>query len=535
MHPAALFVISLPTRNKLDRFNGLLRLFIAMSLRLIPLVLASCVATAVPVQAGSRALGGNGKSFSFDWLKQQAKTLSQKSYESPQVNLPDSLQNLTYDQFRDIRFRHEQAVFKKENLPFQLHFFHMGFFYKEPIYVHVVNGGRTQNIDFNTSMFDYGKNDLGNLPSDLGFAGFRVHYKLNTPDYMDELVVFLGASYFRALGKGQLYGLSARGLAIDTALPQGEEFPSFREYWIEKPGPQAKELVIYALLDSKSYTGAYRFVIRPGNATAMEVSATLFARRNVEKLGIAPLTSMYLFGENDHAGFDDFRPEVHDSDGLFVWTGQGEQIWRPLTNPARLRVSAFTVEDPRGFGLLQRDRAFTSYEDLESRYEKRPSLWVEPLSKWGRGSVQVVEIPATEEYHDNIVAFWTPDKVPAPGEPMSLSYRLWWGDGPPNWQSGQHTVATRIAAGTEAGTRRFVIDFMPTADKGDDGIRSAEPIITVSSGQVIRPVAQRNDVTGGWRAFFEFKPADDQPVEMRAYLRNGQKSLTETWSYLWSP
>jgi glucans biosynthesis protein len=503
----------------------------------LTLALAACVAAAAtPAHAGPRAIGVNGKAFTFDWLKSQAKALAASDFEPAQIELPDSLQNLTYDQFRDIRFRPDQSIWKKEGLPFQLQFFHMGFFYKEPIFVHVVSGGKTQNIDFSTAMFDYGHNNLGQLSPDLGFAGFRVHYRLNRPEYFDELTVFLGASYFRALGKGQLYGLSARGLAIDTALPQGEEFPSFREFWIEKPTATSKELVVYALLDSRSYVGAYKFVIRPGNATGMDVTATLYPRREVEKLGIAPLTSMYLFGENDHAGFDDFRPEVHDSDGLFLWTGGGEQIWRPLSNPTRLRVSAFTVDDPRGFGLLQRDRAFSSYEDLESRYEKRPSVWVEPLSKWGKGTVQLVEIPATEEYHDNIVAFWTPDKVAKVGDSMSLSYRLWWGDGPPDWQSGEHTVATRIAAGSEPGSRRFVLDFMPNPTKEATAeAQTAEAVITVSSGQVIRPTAYRNEVTGGWRAFFEFKPANEDPVEMRAYLRNGTTSLTETWSYLWSP
>ena len=484
--------------------------------------------------AEPHAIGGTGKAFSFDWLKAQAKQISGAAFESPKMTLPESLENLTYDQFRDIRYRPDQGLFKAEGLPFHVEFFHMGFFYKEPVFVHTVTGGKTQTVPFDTKMFDYGHNTPGNLPSDLGFAGFRIHYRLNTPEYFDELVVFLGASYFRALGKGQLYGLSARGLAIDTALPSGEEFPLFREFWIEKPGPNATQLTVYALLDSRSYVGAYKFVIKPGNATSMEVNATLYARREVEKLGIAPLTSMYLFGENDRQGFDDFRPEVHDSDGLFVWTGNGEQLWRPLSNPQRLRVSSFQATDPRGFGLLQRDRAFTSYEDLESRYERRPSVWIEPLSKWGKGSVQLVEIPVNEEYHDNIVAFWTPENKVKSGGSIQLNYRLWWGDGPPNWQAGAQTVATRVSAGTDAGTRKFVLDFVNIGGKPSD-VATAEPVITVSSGQVIRPIAQKNDVTGGWRAFFEFKPANDDPVEMRAYLRNGQTSLTETWSYLWSP
>ena len=289
----------------------------------------------------------------------------------------------------------------------------------------MVSGGQPAPVPYQPGMFDYGANNFGDkLPDDLGFAGFRIHYPLNRPDYFDELAVYLGASYFRILGRNQIYGASARGLAVDTAATSGEDFPRFREFWIEEPGADATRLTIYALLDSRSATGAYRFVLTPGTDTQAEVTASVYPRRDIGKLGMAPLTSMFFFGENRGRGFDDFRPEVHDSDGLQMETGQGEWIWRPLLNPKDLRVSSFTDENPRRFGLIQRDRDFLHYQDLESSYHRRPSYWVEPVGDWGKGRVELVEIPTDEEINDNIVAYWVPERAVRGGEGLDFSYRL---------------------------------------------------------------------------------------------------------------
>ena len=282
--------------------------------------------------------------------------------------------NLTYDQFRDIRYRPERALWRASHLPFELTFFHQGSYSKEPVKINEVVGTSVREVRFDPNQFDYGANkiDPTNMRG-LGFAGFRVHFAINTPKYKDEVLVFLGASYFRALGKGQRYGLSARGLAVDTGLTSGEEFPRFVEFWIERPAPNATELVLYGLLDSRRVSGAYRFVLKPGTDTVMEVKARIFLRENVTRLGIAPLTTMYFFGDNQHATRDDYRPEVHDSDGLSIQSGTGEWIWRPLVNPKRLLVTSFALTNPLGFGLMQRDRDFAHYEDLEARYELRPS------------------------------------------------------------------------------------------------------------------------------------------------------------------
>ena len=82
----------------------------------------------------------------------------------------------------------------------------------------------------------------------------------------------------RASARDQVFGLSARGLAIDTAESWGEEFPWFREFWLVTPAPNAKELTIYALLDSPRVTGAYRFAVEPGEQTRVDVECRLFLR-----------------------------------------------------------------------------------------------------------------------------------------------------------------------------------------------------------------------------------------------------------------
>ena len=305
-------------------------------------------------------------------------------------------------------------------------FFHQGRTVPEPVRINVIEPSGERAVAFDPALFDYGKNKFEpQTLSGVGFNGFRVHYAINKPGYKDEVVVFQGASYFRAVGKGQSYGLSARGLAVDTAASTGEEFPRFVEFWIERPRANATSLTIYALLDSRRVAGAYRFVLTPGVETTMQVTARLYLREAIGKLGIAPLTSMFAFGENQ-PGRDDYRPEVHDSDGLSIQLGDGEWIWRPLVNPRRLLVTSFGTTNPRGFGLMQRDRSPTSYEDPEALYERRPSAWIEPVGNWGAGRVELVQIPTPDETNDNIVAFWVPQALPAPGKPLDIAYKVHW-------------------------------------------------------------------------------------------------------------
>ena len=497
--------------------------------------------TGAQQQAASSAADAGG--FSFADVRQQAVERAKRPFEEPIDDLPQTLRGLTYDQYRSIRFRPEESLWRDEGLPFQLQFFHRASlaYMSSPldhIVANIIENGRVETVRYDQALFNFENLSIANLPSDLGFAGFRIHYPLNRPDVHDEVIVFLGASYFRALGQNQHYGLSARGLAIDTGLSKPEEFPRFREFWLEKPAPQATEITVYALMESPSATGAYRFVIRPGKATVVEVEAHVFMRADVEKIGFAPLTSMFFSGEGRSRFLDDFRPEVHDSDGLLIATGDGEWLWRPLVNPTALQVSSFSDVNPRGFGLLQRDRNFDHYQDLESLFEARPSVWIEPLGDWGKGVVQLVEIPSDADWNDNIVAFWSPDEPAKAGKAWRFAYRLSLVLDKPGLPPGGQTYATRIGRGgvggeITPGKRKFVIDFVGDRLKELSADMPVEAVVTASSGQVDHQVVQRNHFIDGWRVFFELKPEGAAPVELRCFLKLGEDILTETWSYQW--
>ncbi len=480
--------------------------------------------------------------FDFDAVAQRASELAASAYKPPPA-LPKELQGLDYDQYRDIRYRPDRFLWRSASLPFEVAFFHEGLYYDQPVRINEITPAGVREIPFEPEAFDYGANKLDPAKLrglGLGFAGFRVHYPVNTPKYKDEVLVFLGASYFRALGRGQQYGVSARGLAIDTAAPSGEEFPRFVEFWLERPAPSATSLVIYGLLDSRRATGAYRFVLRPGVQTVVEVKARLFLREKIGKLGLAPLTSMYFFGENQPAPYEDYRPEVHDSDGLSMHSDGGEWIWRPLVNPRRLLVTTFAFSKLRGFGLMQRDRSYLHYEDTEARHELRPSVWVAPSSDWGPGRVELVQIPAPDETNDNIVAYWVPDKPPLPRQPYDMEYRLLWQkDGeirpPSSW-----VVQTRRGRGymrKPDNSVNFVVDWQGPALKTLDAGAKVEAVITAdANGEVLERNVWRNDVTGGWRMTVRVRRVDDaKPVELRAFLRSGEETISETWSYVLPP
>lgn len=486
------------------------------------------------VASGSRLLAAD--MFDFEVLRFRAKMLASKPYEPQKSRVPPFLLKLNYDQYRDIRFRPAEGLWRHEQLPFQLQFFHPGFIFANTVQINEVVGKQSDLVPFSQKMFDYGKNRIGPIPADTGFAGLRMLYALNKPG--DELGAFQGASYFRFLCEKAVYGLSARGVAINTGQAGGEEFPAFEEFWVVRPTTDAKTLTMYALLNGPSVTGAYRFDIAPGAETVIQVHMVLYCRRESIALGVAPLTSMFWHGENTNSADDDFRPEVHDSDGLMLNTGAGEWIWRPLTNPATVREVAFGDENPRGFGLMQRDRRFESYEDLEADYQLRPSAWVEPVGSWGGGSVRLVELPTPDETNDNIVAFWMPSALPPPGEPLELRYKLHWSIDRIRPPAG-YVVNTRHGRSKthEPDLERFIVDFSgPYLDKqGPDP--AIEPVVTVGQGAgLANATVQKNPFNGTWRLAFALHPdGSGRPVELRCFLRKPPHVLTETWTYLWQP
>jgi glucans biosynthesis protein len=474
-----------------------------------------------------------GTPFDAATVRARARELAAQPYQAPPGKLPEPFSKLGYDQYRAIRFDPSHALWNGKGLPFQVQFFHRGFLYTNRVDLFEVAGGRAVPIRYSRDLFD-----LGGLPApteDIGFAGFRLHAPINRADYFDEFCAFLGASYFRAIAKSQSYGLSARGLAVKTADAGGEEFPVFKSFWIERPQAQTSSIVVHALLDGPSVAAAFRFTIRPGETTVMDVESTLYPRVDIAQAGIAPLTSMFYFSANDRLKIDDYRPAVHDSDGLLVWNGRGEQLWRPLANPAELQVSGFADVNPRGFGLMQRRRDFHNYEDLEARYERRPSLWVEPIGDYGEGSVNLVEIPTNREIHDNVVAFWRPAQpLRAKGE-HTFNYRLHWCAQNPMGSDVGKVVGTRVGSGSKEKTRLFVIDVAGEKLKAVPPDAKLQPEIWADQGKVANAVAQPNPEVGGWRMSFELEPGGARSVEMRARLMNGDALLSEAWMYRWTP
>jgi glucans biosynthesis protein len=513
------------------------------------LLSSAAVAGVLPLPAGAIVAqaqqGGRPQPprFAFENVIERARDLAARPYDATVPPLPAPLAGLDFDRWREFRFRPERAFLANRG-PFRLQLFHLGFLFTRPVTVNIIRDGIAAPIPYAANLFDTGRTRIERpLPVDTGFAGFRLHYPLNDPRVLDELISFVGASYFRFLGRGHRYGLSARGLAIGVGAKETEEFPYFREFWIDQPEAAPERATIYALMDGVSVTGAYRFHVYPAPETVVDVAVTLFPRRPIPRIGLAPLTSMFFSGENDRRFKDDFRPEVHDSDGLLVHTGAGEWLWRPLRNPAATEMSAFVDNNVRGFGLMQRDRVFEHYQDLDLHYELRPSYWIEPVGQWGEGQVELTEIPTGDETNDNIVAYWSPKAVPEPGREITLGYRIRAISNEDALHPGGkaiNTYQTRARAlgsaePEEPGSRRFIVDFAG----GDLAHYLSAPdlveiVPSVSTGRITRTFLVPNPQTKGFRAGIDVVAEPGKVAHIRAFLRSGGRALTETWTYPWT-
>ena len=470
--------------------------------------------------------------FSLDDVAAEAKTLAEQKYQAPRSNLPNEFRDMKFADYQKIQFNRDKAQWAGDKTPFKLSFYHQGMHFDTPVKINEVTATTVEEIKYDPSRFDFGDVQFDpKATENLGWAGFRVLYPINKADKQDEIMTMLGASYFRVVGKGQIYGLSARGMAIDTALPSGEEFPRFTEFWIEKPKPNDKHLVIFALLDSPRATGAYRFTLRPGVDTVVDVKAQMFLRDKVGKLGIAPLTSMFLFGANQPSKVLNYRRELHDSSGLAIHAGNGEWIWRPLNNPKHLSVSNFSVENPRGFGLLQRGRDFSHYEDLDDNYDKRPSAWIEPQGDWGKGSVDLVEIPTADETNDNIVAFWSPDTLPEPLKPFDFAYRMHWTlDEAALHPTDSAWVKQTLRSTGDVkqsnlirqpdGSVAYLVDFEgPSLKALPENAAVRSQVSIGDNAELVENNVRYNPETKGWRLTLRMKIKDpSKATEMRAAL-----------------
>ncbi|HZL44414.1 MAG TPA: glucan biosynthesis protein G [Verrucomicrobiae bacterium] len=494
----------------------------------------------------------------LDYIAKKAEQRAQKPFHSPRGDLPDVLRQdkLDYDKYREIEFRHEKALWSSDNLPFRAEFFHPGYLYQEPVHINEFTLTAVQPVRFVQDFFNYRSLTIQKqIPANTGYAGFRLLCELNEKGKWDELGAFLGASYFRLLGKGQTYGQSARGLALDCGEnDRDEEFPLFTDWWLGKPSRDDDRIKLYAILDSVSCAGAYRFTIVPGDTTIADVEAVLYFRdadkvhavnkdrKPIRTVGLAPLTSMFWFGKNAERRFDDYRPEVHDSDGLLMQMDNGEVLWRSLNNPAppNLLHQRFGAKDIRGFGLLQRDRNFDDYQDLFNLYQTVPSVWVEPHGPWGEGDINVVELSTSYEGLDNIVAFWDPKEKPKPMKPFAFGYTLYWTLRESDLKvSDNRVAATRVGVDPRAPQRRqFVIDFEGPKLSGIPATSPPQAIASCSTNAAIVDNAVRfNPFNKSWRVMLKLEPqpGNKDTVDIRCTLKKGEEVLSETWTYHWSP
>ena len=496
-------------------------------------LLASTTAFALLPRMAAAQATGTPAPFSLDDLRTQAQALAAAPY-APGPRVPQEWLDLTYDQYRMIWFDSQRGIWTGTDRPLQLDMFPAGLYFPRPVDINIVEDGIARNIGFDINLFDR-TDQFPDLPIDgrMGYSGLRLRAQLNIPGIFEEFMVFQGASYFRAIATGQHYGLSARGLALRTGDPAGEEFPEFTRFWVEAPAPEDTTFTVHAMMDSPSVAGLYSFVITPGRPARVAVQATLFPRVDLDHVGLGALTSMFLFDDTNHIRFDDFRPAVHDSEGLMIWNGAGERIWRPLANPRNLQVSYFADDGPRGFGLMQRHRAVEDFADFEARYENRPSLWIIPEGDWGAGSVQLVEIPADLEIYDNIAAFWRPrEPIPA-GQPHSFSYLMEWGDMPDDIPDVAAVTNTRIGGNFDRSATVVAIDFADHAALRGD-LSDVTHHISAGGLDISAGVLERNPGTGGVRLAFSFVPGDATLSEMRAQLRRAGRLVSEVWLYRWT-
>ena len=470
-----------------------------------------------------------GQPFSFAWLKDEARHLAAAPRAAAKTPVPARFAELTQDQYRDIRWKRDQLVWRDEKCGFRVEPLASGFVYRTPVELHLVDDGIAFPVAFDRDRFDWGASVTP--PEDgtvLPFSGLKLRRQRDS-DRWQEFAVFQGATYFKAIARVQAYGLTARGLAINTAEPDGEEFPVFTRFYVEKPEENAQTVHLYALLDSKTTTGAYRFTVRSGDETSIDVELALYPREDLGHIGLGALNSMFYYGAIGRRQTDDIRPAVHLSDGLAVVTGLGEKLWRPLANPNTLQISAFGDENPAGFGLLQRARGFSDYQDLERRWDLVPSAWVEPVGDWGKGSVVLVEIPSDSEIHENVTAYWRPKaKIPA-GQEFTAAYRLRWvASGPEPAETGW-VASSREGQGAQPGWRRYVVDFVgPMPPVGE-----LKLVAGASAGRIVAPMLKPNPATGGHRVVFDLDPGNAPLIELRIQLTNGSRPVSETWLYRW--
>ena len=462
-----------------------------------------------------------------------ARAFATRPFAAPANDLRDPFAGLTYEQYVGIRTKPGAAIWVGENKGFSLEPLHRGPIFTTPVDLFVIENQIPRRIAYDQGRFDYGSVKVTEKLPDMGFSGFRILRAMDGAGEA-EVAVFQGASFHRAAAPGQNLGVTARGLAIRTADTRGEEFPIFRSFWIERPALGDNALVIHALLDSQSVTGAYRFTLRPGEATIIDTELTLFPRVDIDHFGLAGLAAASLFTPLDRRRPDDVRTMVAETNGLQMLTGKEEWLWRPASNRVNLQVSAFVDANPKGFGFLQRNRDIGAYQDDDQRWEKRPSLWIEPLGEWGEGAVQLVEIPSESEINGNIVAYWRPKQPLVAGKEATFAYRQFWCWDPPTRSPLAIAIDARGGRSPWSKMRRFVVVFSGDIVADPHRIANLKAVLTTSPGSATNIRTFCNPQAKTCRVVFDVDPGGETFCELRLVLHSGDDPISETWLYRWT-
>ncbi len=474
---------------------------------------------------------GEAPPFDPNLVPAAARAASKQGFRPVPDELPQALRGISYEQYAAIRQRPGTAIWASDSSGFAIEPLHRGFIYSVPMEIYLVEEGKARRVLYDAALFDMGALDVPKNSGDLGFSGFRVLSHRQEGHF--ELAIFQGASFFRAVAPGQTLGTMARAMSIKTADLRGEEFPAIRTVWIERPTLAAGVLVIHALIDSESLTGAYRFTLRPGEATIIDTESTLFPRVAVDSLGLATMSATHISGPVDERRNNDLRPTISEAGGLQMLTGKGEWLWRPVANRDTLQVSTFVDDNPRGFGFLQRDRNFDHYQDDDQRFETRPSLWIEPIGDWSAGGVQLIEIPSDSEANDNIIAYWKPKQPLNAGTETFFAYRQFWCWNPPAQTPLAVTVQSRSGRGASPKHRRFLVEFV--GDTLSIAQNAMKPNLILSQGTVtlLRTYTSANQKS--CRVLFELDFANQDYAELRLVLEATGTPISETWLYRWTP
>ncbi|MFP7673816.1 glucan biosynthesis protein G [Marivita sp. S0852] len=491
-------------------------------------LLAMLAAGASPWPLALRADSGASSS-----LLDEARQSAALPYTPPKGVLPPPFNGLDYNAYRGIRPKDGQAAMLPQGDGFTVDLLPPGLYFPDPVTIERQSDGVPQTLPFSPSLFTFEPRYFDNIPATApgaGFSGFRLRHPLNASDVMDEVAVFQGASYFRAIGRSMVYGLSARAVALGTGGAVPEEFPRFTRFRLHEG--QGDRIRIEAVLDSPSLAGYVDMTLTPGDQTVMDVSLTVLPRVRIDTIGIAPLTSMYLKGPMRAAVSDDFRPRVHDSDVLMIQNGAGETLWRPIANPRHVETSAFADQTPVSFGLYQTPRDYEDFEDTEAQYQDRPSAKVEPIGDWGAGAVMLVELPTATEFLDNIVAFWRPDAPLAAQKEHQYQYRLTWTTSAPAQDSAAALRQSRSGREhDQPGSRRFVIDFAsaPNGLTPDLSVTGAPSDTVFGLGFFALPDQRGSRVT------FLLAPGDVSVLELRLVLRDASgQAQSPVWLHRWT-